>query len=257
VTKRYTYEPYGAPANGTYEQGPGYTGHVTDALTGLSYMQQRYYDPTIGRFLSIDPVGVSPINGLNFNRYWYANNNPYRYTDPDGRNAVAFLGGVVTESWNAVNGRGFDGAMVMGALADGYNGEGNGFVSAAIEDASAVATVAGGVGALRAAGSLVKQTGEKIVSRLAKGAIKDDVKGSVRQIVKAGDEKVMGSEFAQAAKGAQEVKTVETSKGVVQTATHADGTTVSARGFSRSGRPTIQVSDPKATEVVKVRYENQ
>ena len=46
---------------------------------------QRYYDPTIGRFLSVDPVTAysNPIGA--FNRYWYANNNPYRFTDPDGR----------------------------------------------------------------------------------------------------------------------------------------------------------------------------
>jgi RHS repeat-associated protein len=60
---------------------------VTDALTGLSYAQQRYYDPLLGRFLSPDPVETDPNSGGNFNRYWYANNNPYRYTDPDGRRA--------------------------------------------------------------------------------------------------------------------------------------------------------------------------
>ncbi len=48
-------------------------------------MQQRYYDPVIGRFLSSDPVPTSPSNGTNFNRYWYAADNPYRFTDPDGR----------------------------------------------------------------------------------------------------------------------------------------------------------------------------
>ena len=48
-------------------------------------MQQRYYDPVIGRFLSVDPVTADPTTGINFNRYWYANNNPYMYTDPDGR----------------------------------------------------------------------------------------------------------------------------------------------------------------------------
>jgi len=37
------------------------------------------------RFLSPDPVDVSASDGANFNRYWYANNNPYRYRDPDGR----------------------------------------------------------------------------------------------------------------------------------------------------------------------------
>ncbi len=84
---RRRYEPYGktlsalAPA----DQGPGYTGHVTDVLTGFSYMQQRYYDPLAGRFLSTDPVMVNTTDGSNFNRYSYANNNPYKYVDPDGR----------------------------------------------------------------------------------------------------------------------------------------------------------------------------
>ena len=85
VTRRQRYEPYGAPTDGSYIQGPGYTGHVTDAATGLSYMQQRYYDPVAGRFLSVDPVAADGNSGGNFNRYAYVSNNPYRFTDPDGR----------------------------------------------------------------------------------------------------------------------------------------------------------------------------
>ncbi len=46
---------------------------------------QRYYDPQIGRFLSVDPVTANGNTGANFNRYWYANNNPFRFIDPDGR----------------------------------------------------------------------------------------------------------------------------------------------------------------------------
>ncbi len=88
VLKDRAYYPWGAPTNDEYEQGPGYTGHVTDALTRLSYMQQRYYDPVAGRFLSVDPVAADASTGGNFNRYWYANNNPYRFTDPDGRESV-------------------------------------------------------------------------------------------------------------------------------------------------------------------------
>lgn len=85
VIKRYDYEPYGGVVGGQVADGPGYTGHVSDAATGLSYMQQRYYDPMIGRFLSTDPV-VSDVNaGANFNRYKYAANNPYTFKDPDGR----------------------------------------------------------------------------------------------------------------------------------------------------------------------------
>lgn len=41
-----------------------------------------------GRWLSVDPVTVNGNNGHNFNRYYYANNNPYKYKDPDGRAAV-------------------------------------------------------------------------------------------------------------------------------------------------------------------------
>ncbi|MET4616211.1 uncharacterized protein RhaS with RHS repeats [Stenotrophomonas sp. 2619] len=48
-------------------------------------MQQRYYESEVGRFLSVDPVTAfqGPID--QFNRYRYANNNPYSFTDPDGR----------------------------------------------------------------------------------------------------------------------------------------------------------------------------
>jgi RHS repeat-associated protein len=84
-TQRTVRTPYGSPYNGIYREGPGYAGHVTDTQTNLTYMQQRYYDPVALRFLSPDPVDVSASDGGNFNRYWYANNNPYRYRDPDGR----------------------------------------------------------------------------------------------------------------------------------------------------------------------------
>ena len=82
---RNEYEPYGQVLSGGIADRPGYTGHVKDALTGMDYMQQRYYDPMIGRFLSVDPVTANPRNGTNFNRYWYGNDNPYKFTDPDGR----------------------------------------------------------------------------------------------------------------------------------------------------------------------------
>jgi RHS repeat-associated protein len=89
VMRLESYTPYGEQTdllNGTpLEQGPAFTGHVTDAATGLSYMQQRYYDPVLGRFLSDDPVPTDFKTGRHFNRYWYANGNPYSFVDPDGR----------------------------------------------------------------------------------------------------------------------------------------------------------------------------
>jgi RHS repeat-associated protein len=58
---------------------------VQDAATGLTYMQQRYYDPQVGVFLSVDPIAAYDTPVALFNRYRYANNNPFRFTDPDGR----------------------------------------------------------------------------------------------------------------------------------------------------------------------------
>ena len=91
VLERTYYAPYGQVLNRDLRDGPGYTGHEEDPETGLVYMQQRYYCPECGRFLSVDPIGVDPTSGGNFNRYEYANDNPYRYTDPDGRETGSTL----------------------------------------------------------------------------------------------------------------------------------------------------------------------
>lgn len=85
------YRPYGESIEGAKDD-IGYTGHKYDEDLGLSYMQARYYDPVIGRFYSNDPVDaqahLTKSNVHGFNRYAYANNNPYRYTDPDGKEGV-------------------------------------------------------------------------------------------------------------------------------------------------------------------------
>lgn len=87
VVERTMFEPYGAVVGGAVADGPGYTGHVSDAATGLSYMQQRYYDPEVGLFLSVDPVtAYGSGEWRQLNRYTYGFNNPYRFNDPDGRN---------------------------------------------------------------------------------------------------------------------------------------------------------------------------
>lgn len=62
-----------------------YTGQVEDNDAGLMYYGARWYNPQIGRFMSMDPAGVDLNNVQSFNRYAYANNNPYRFVDPDGR----------------------------------------------------------------------------------------------------------------------------------------------------------------------------
>ena len=127
VDARSLHEPYGLLAYGPAAQGPGYTGHVRDVVTGLSYMQQRYYDPIAGRFLSVDPVSANPSNGSNFNRYWYANNNPYGFVDPDGRfvqlAAIAVgaaAGGLVGASISGYKSYSETGSVKFGAVASGF-----------------------------------------------------------------------------------------------------------------------------------------
>ena len=85
VIERIQYEPFGTTLAAGNSDRPGYTGHVMDSLTLLTYMQQRYYDTNLGRFLSVDPVTADLVTGWNFNRYSYAANNPHKFTDPDGR----------------------------------------------------------------------------------------------------------------------------------------------------------------------------
>jgi RHS repeat-associated protein len=83
---RTNYAPYGEALAPAVVDGTGYTGHVMDVGTGLTYMQQRYYDPVVARFASVDPI--SPASGGEFSRYRYAAGNPYRNVDADGRQAV-------------------------------------------------------------------------------------------------------------------------------------------------------------------------
>ena len=66
----------------------GYTGHQNDVATSLTYMQARYYDPVVGRFMAVDPVQFGGDNPMSFGRYTYANDNPFRFVDPNGQQSA-------------------------------------------------------------------------------------------------------------------------------------------------------------------------
>ncbi|WP_240046354.1 RHS repeat-associated core domain-containing protein [Rhodanobacter glycinis] len=115
IIATYDYAPYGSsvPNLGSPPNGPGYSGHVNDPDTGLIYMQARYYDPAVGRFLSVDPVQPSAGNSFNFNRYDYTSNNPVNHIDPDGRQVAPGDDGPI-----ALNARYGDGAGIPSQAAN-------------------------------------------------------------------------------------------------------------------------------------------
>jgi RHS repeat-associated protein len=87
-----TYLPYGGRLVNDFDspvaQPNGnrlwFHGKAQDESTGLQYFGARYYDPVIGRFMGVDPATLEEDNLQSLNRYAYGNNNPYKFTDPDG-----------------------------------------------------------------------------------------------------------------------------------------------------------------------------
>jgi RHS repeat-associated protein len=126
------YKPYGDTINNQAPAGSnkiGYAGVSYDSNVALSYMGDRYYDPILGRFTGIDPVGVRPGAIHSFSRYTYAANNPYKYLDRTGRSethAIHISPPLPTSSlkgkaeavtvWGAGGGVGNVGAMIVGSV---------------------------------------------------------------------------------------------------------------------------------------------
>jgi RHS repeat-associated protein len=183
---RTRYEPYGATSFGAIPT-IGFTGHVNDANTGLVYMQQRYYDPVAGRFLSTDPVLTDGKTGDQFNRYAYANNNPYKYIDPDGR--------IAETPWDAFN-------VALGATSMAVNLSSGNYGRAAVDAAglvldsiaTAVPAVPGGaasvINATRAASAA--NAAKPVVSRIKESSklVKEAEKTGKNEKVQAGVDKL-------------------------------------------------------------------
>jgi len=77
------YYPFGSQISASEEER-GYEGKELDS-TGLNYFGARYYDSELRMFTQPDPVIANLYNPQNLNRYSFELNNPYKYTDPDGR----------------------------------------------------------------------------------------------------------------------------------------------------------------------------
>lgn len=87
VVWKADYEPFGkatvSPAS-TVENNLRFPGQYYDRETGLHYNYFRDYDPRMGRYVEVDPIGLE--GGIN--PYAYANNAPTMYTDPLGLKPV-------------------------------------------------------------------------------------------------------------------------------------------------------------------------
>ena len=88
VQTQYSYEPFGkTTATGSASSSTfQYTGRENDG-TGMYYYRARYYNPTLQRFISEDPLG---FGGGDANLYAYVGNGPMDHTDPNGNIPVLY-----------------------------------------------------------------------------------------------------------------------------------------------------------------------
>lgn len=92
VVARYSYDPWGniLESTGTFanEQPFRYAGYYWDSDLGMYYLINRYYDPSIKRFISKDALANADENA-----YLYVFNNPVNYNDPSGLRLIQLTPG--------------------------------------------------------------------------------------------------------------------------------------------------------------------
>ena len=84
----YDYDPYGKIISATGTMAAvnplRYRGYYYDTETGFYYLQSRYYDPEICRFINADSYTSTGRGYLGYNMFAYCNGNPVVYSDPSG-----------------------------------------------------------------------------------------------------------------------------------------------------------------------------
>jgi RHS repeat-associated protein len=129
ITRRYT-KPFGesrGAAPSAWPDDKGFLGKPADADTGLIHIGAREYDPSTGRFLSVDPV-LARDDHESLNGYAYANNTPVSKSDPTGLRPDGACGGASsscnggTETWTKTT-KGWDWSYTKTYTQTGnYNG---------------------------------------------------------------------------------------------------------------------------------------
>ena len=90
----YVYDAWGNIISTTYSNGGGtsaarfnpftYRGYYRDSETGMYYLNSRYYNPKMGRFISADAYVSTGQGLLGYNMYAYCGNNPVNRIDSEG-----------------------------------------------------------------------------------------------------------------------------------------------------------------------------
>ncbi|WP_322418008.1 RHS repeat-associated core domain-containing protein [Mesorhizobium huakuii] len=96
VVEGTTYATYGESLNTGFQTQKGYIGERFDVETGLLYLNARYMDPVLGRFISPDDWDPTK-DSVGTNRYAYAKNDPVNKSDQNGHTSLADalgLGGI-------------------------------------------------------------------------------------------------------------------------------------------------------------------
>ena len=92
VMASYDYDPYGKviSATGTLANvNPlRYRGYVYDQETSLYYLQSRYYDPAVGRFINADSYASTGQGIIGYNMFAYCGNSPVNFSDETGHVAI-------------------------------------------------------------------------------------------------------------------------------------------------------------------------
>ena len=87
LSAAYEYSDFGETeeiTGSSFDNQICYTGGIYDEETGLYYLNARYYDPAIGRFISQDSYRGELDNPGQWHLYAYCANNPINYVDYNG-----------------------------------------------------------------------------------------------------------------------------------------------------------------------------
>lgn len=90
ATDTYDYDAFGnlTGRTGTTINSYLFTGQQQDANTGFYYLRARYYNPTVGRFITTDPSAGTIFDPPSLHQYTYANNDPVNKSDPTGKETL-------------------------------------------------------------------------------------------------------------------------------------------------------------------------